>query len=103
MIGELMDDYREIHLLKFPYLHHLISVCVTSHSTQGTVWVNDFCLGRYWPEVGPQVTLYVPAATLRQGDNTLLLLELERAPCDHPDSCFVTLQIHHQINGPTPP
>ncbi|KAK3880575.1 hypothetical protein Pcinc_014933 [Petrolisthes cinctipes] len=70
---------------------------------KGIAWVNDFCLGRYWPDVGPQVTLYVPGAVMHRGDNTLLLLELERAPCDHPDSCFVTLQNHHQINGPTPP
>ncbi|KAH3705218.1 hypothetical protein DPMN_080285, partial [Dreissena polymorpha] len=35
---------------------------------KGIVFINDFNLGRYW-SVGPQQTLYVPAAILREGDN----------------------------------
>ena len=69
---------------------------------QGVAWVNDFCLGRYWPEVGPQVTLYVPSGVLHQGTNTLLLLEQEAAPCLTSDTCYVTLQETHVIDGPTP-
>ena len=69
---------------------------------QGVAWVNDFCLGRYWPEVGPQVTLYVPRGVLHQGTNTLLLLEQEAAPCLTPDTCHATLQDTHIIDGPTP-
>ncbi|OIJ90448.1 glycoside hydrolase family 35 protein [Streptomyces colonosanans] len=44
---------------------------------KGFVWVNGFLLGRYW-EIGPQVTLYLPAPLLVPGENTLTLLELER-------------------------
>jgi beta-galactosidase len=44
---------------------------------KGFVWINGTLLGRYW-EIGPQVTLYVPAPLLRPGDNTITVLELER-------------------------
>lgn len=43
---------------------------------KGLVWVNGFLLGRFW-EVGPQVTLYVPAPLLNAGANTITVLELE--------------------------
>ncbi|WP_228637383.1 beta-galactosidase family protein [Microtetraspora sp. AC03309] len=44
----------------------------------GYVWVNGFCLGRYW-SVGPQRTLYVPGPLLRTGDNEIVILELDAA------------------------
>ncbi|MGI6878331.1 beta-galactosidase [Microbacterium sp. gxy059] len=44
---------------------------------KGFVWVNGFLLGRHW-EVGPQVTLYVPAPLLRAGENEIVVLDLER-------------------------
>lgn len=46
--------------------------------TRGFVWVNGFCLGRYW-SVGPQETLYVPGPVLRDGVNEVWVLELEGA------------------------
>ena len=42
---------------------------------RGAVWVNDFCLGRFW-NVGPQRTLYLPAPVLRAGANQVVALEL---------------------------
>jgi len=45
---------------------------------KGFVWVNGLLLGRYW-EIGPQVTLYVPAPVLVAGVNTVTVLELEHA------------------------
>ncbi|WP_307843121.1 glycoside hydrolase family 35 protein [Streptomyces triculaminicus] len=45
---------------------------------RGFVWVNRFCLGRYWGR-GPQRALYVPGPVLREGDNELLVLECEGA------------------------
>ncbi|MER6582021.1 beta-galactosidase family protein [Nonomuraea sp. NPDC001023] len=49
--------------------------------TKGYVWVNGFCLGRYWDR-GPQRTLYLPWPLLRAGGNELVVLELDgcRAP-----------------------
>ncbi|MFC9176083.1 beta-galactosidase [Streptomyces sp. CS065A] len=46
--------------------------------TRGFVWVNGFCLGRYW-SAGPQETLYVPGPVLRDGVNEVWVLELEGA------------------------
>ncbi|MFE9406091.1 beta-galactosidase [Streptomyces sp. NPDC006530] len=42
---------------------------------RGFVWVNGFCLGRYWG-VGPQRSLYVPGAVLRGGSNEVWVLEV---------------------------
>jgi beta-galactosidase len=44
---------------------------------KGYVWVNGFCLGRYWDR-GPQRTLYLPWPLLRPGANEIVLLELDR-------------------------
>ena len=43
---------------------------------KGTVFLNGFTLGRFW-EIGPQKRLYIPAPLLREGENTLLILETE--------------------------
>lgn len=40
----------------------------------GIVWVNGFCLGRYW-NIGPQKTLYIPAPLLKQGANAIVIFE----------------------------
>ncbi|WP_028813971.1 glycoside hydrolase family 35 protein [Streptomyces flavidovirens] len=45
---------------------------------RGFVWVNGFCLGRYWA-AGPQEALYVPGPVLREGANEVWVLELESA------------------------
>uniref|UniRef100_A0A7N0TYL2 beta-galactosidase n=1 Tax=Kalanchoe fedtschenkoi TaxID=63787 RepID=A0A7N0TYL2_KALFE len=44
---------------------------------KGIAFVNKYNIGRYWPSVGPQCNLYVPAPMLRYGENTLVILELE--------------------------
>ncbi len=48
---------------------------------KGNVFVNGFNLGRYW-EKGPQKTLYVPAPLLKQGENEIIVLELEGTKTD---------------------
>jgi beta-galactosidase len=53
---------------------------------KGVVWINGFCLGRYWSR-GPQRTLYIPAPTLREAGNELIVLELHATP--HADVRFV--------------
>ncbi|KAF4409389.1 MULTISPECIES: beta-galactosidase family protein [Streptomyces] len=45
--------------------------------SKGYVWVNGFCLGRYWEERGPQRTLYLPWPLLREGRNDIVVLELD--------------------------
>lgn len=44
---------------------------------KGVVFINGFNLGRYWPLAGPQITLYVPRHILRQGKNTIVVIEYE--------------------------
>ncbi|KAH8377793.1 hypothetical protein KR093_007167 [Drosophila rubida] len=46
---------------------------------KGVAYVNGFNLGRYWPLAGPQITLYVPNELLKVGENSLVLLEYQRA------------------------
>lgn len=52
----------------------------TANWGKGVAFVNDHNLGRYWPLMGPQQTLYVPAPYLKKGRNTLVLVELEYVP-----------------------
>ena len=49
---------------------------------KGVAFVNGHNLGRYWPLIGPQLTLYVPAPYLKKGKNSLILVELEYVPKD---------------------
>lgn len=51
---------------------------------KGYIWLNGHNLGRYWPGVGPQVTLYVPGAWLHSApqNNELQILELETPSAD---------------------
>jgi hypothetical protein len=61
---------------------------------KGQAFVNDFNLGRYWPVVGPQKTLYVPATVLKPFPelNELVVFELVESPCgDDLNLCKVTL------------
>ncbi|XP_075490019.1 beta-galactosidase 17 isoform X1 [Primulina tabacum] len=44
---------------------------------KGVAFVNDFNVGRFWPSIGPQCTLYIPAPILQEGENILVILELE--------------------------
>ncbi|WP_432025645.1 glycoside hydrolase family 35 protein [Streptomyces sp. 1222.5] len=51
--------------------------------TRGFAWINGFGLGRYW-SVGPQRSLYVPGPVLREGENEVWLLELQRTGQERP-------------------
>lgn len=44
---------------------------------KGIAFVNGFNLGRFWPSRGPQCNLYVPAPVLQQGENIVVIIELE--------------------------
>jgi beta-galactosidase len=47
---------------------------------KGVVWVNGFCLGRYWSR-GPQRTLAVPGPVLRPGRNEVVVFEVHASAC----------------------
>lgn len=42
---------------------------------KGMVWVNGYCLGRFW-NVGPQQTLYLPGCWLKKGANEIVVLDI---------------------------
>ena len=68
---------------------------------QGQAFINGFNLGRYWPTMGPQVSLFVPAGVIypSPAKNTLLMVELESAPCDKAQDCYVAFQDTPDISG----
>ncbi len=43
--------------------------------SNGVVWVNGHCLGRYW-DIGPTQTMYLPAPWLKKGNNKVIVLDL---------------------------
>lgn len=49
---------------------------------KGFVFVNGFNLGRYWPLVGPQISLYIPKDLLKHGWNTIQVIELQKVPAN---------------------
>ncbi|KAL3191801.1 hypothetical protein MRX96_059535 [Rhipicephalus microplus] len=68
---------------------------------KGVAFVNGFNLGRYWPSIGPQVTLYVPGVLLRPypEENTVMLFETESPPQGKRTVSFVDMP---NIDGPVP-
>ncbi|XP_040004391.1 beta-galactosidase-1-like protein [Xiphias gladius] len=48
---------------------------------KGQIWINGVNLGRYWPNRGPQQTVYIPGPLLSTTlPNNITVLELEGAP-----------------------
>ncbi|KAM7287533.1 beta-galactosidase-like [Ixodes scapularis] len=68
---------------------------------KGVAILNGFNLGRYWPSIGPQVTLYVPGTLLLPYPqvNLVALFEMESAPEGLKTVKFVDVP---NIDGPTP-
>jgi beta-galactosidase len=42
---------------------------------KGDLWVNGYCLGRYW-NIGPTQTAYAPGCWLHAGENEIVILDL---------------------------
>jgi hypothetical protein len=71
--------------------------------SKGVVFINGFNLGRYWPIVGPQQTLYVPS-TLLVGScrkNKVIIFEQETPGCGN-SVCSIEFVDTPVIDGPTP-
>jgi len=71
---------------------------------KGVAFVNGFNLGRYWPLVGPQITLYSPANLFKAypAENRITLFELEESPCEDLGRCLIQFVKEPVLNGPTP-
>lgn len=72
--------------------------------TKGIAYLNGYCLGRYWPDVGPQVTLFTPGVWLKPYPqvNELIIFEQEPLRCILDDDCYVQFQNTPIIDAPTP-
>ncbi|KAI1298012.1 Beta-galactosidase [Halotydeus destructor] len=69
---------------------------------KGVAFINGMNIGRYWPDEGPQVTLYVPHVWLRpDSTNFIYLFETERSPCHSTSDCVVSFTKTHVLNGTT--
>ncbi|XP_043479664.1 beta-galactosidase-like isoform X2 [Leptopilina heterotoma] len=55
----------------------------TSGWGKGVAYINGYNIGRYWPLIGPQITLYIPGVILKLGKNELIVLEYEYASKSH--------------------
>ena len=80
---------------------------LSTFPTQGQAYVNGFNIGRYWPVLGPQIAMYVPATALsRAGYNMnskLVLFEVDNAPCQSTEKCYVEFLDRPLINGAVHP
>lgn len=54
---------------------------------KGMVWVNGINLGRFW-DIGPQYTLYLPGCWMKQGENEIVVMDIEPTG-------------HHSVRGVT--
>lgn len=50
-------------------------------------------LGRYWPHLGPQLTLFIPSVFVKKASkNYIALIEFENSTmCEVPEKCYVEL------------
>ena len=72
---------------------------------KGVAFINGFNLGRYWPSVGPQQTLYIPAPFIRPNclENEIVLFEMETpGSCISSGKCSIHLVDKHVIDGKVP-
>lgn len=71
---------------------------------KGVAFLNGHNLGRYWPQEGPQVTLYAPSSWfLGEELNYVALFETDYAPCMNSSmNCAVNWVVNHVINGTVP-
>ena len=77
--------------------------------SKGDILVNGFNLGRYWTEMGPQMTLYLPRTLLNEDcskTTQIIILEQDNAGCIKADGavgdCFITSVESPVLNGPVP-
>jgi hypothetical protein len=69
---------------------------------KGVAYVNKYNIGRYWPIVGPQVTLYTPGPWLNpSGTNSLTMIELLSTPCGNEQTCSIELVDYPILDKPT--
>ena len=88
---------------KIPSDTFLLPTTITNgYWPKGVAYINQYNLGRYWPVVGPQVTLYAPAPWLKpSASNSLTMVELQSSPCGTQTTCSVELVDYPILDKPT--
>ncbi|CAF4889475.1 unnamed protein product, partial [Rotaria magnacalcarata] len=73
-----------------------------SYWEKGVAYINRYNLGRYWPILGPQVTLYIPSPWLLPSTtNSLTMIELQSSPCGNEQTCSIELVDFPILDKPT--
>ncbi len=75
-VGQTCGNAPTVHTLTFQADEKADTWLELPGWGKGTVILNGFCLGRFW-EIGPQKRLYIPAPLLKEGENTLIIVETE--------------------------
>ncbi|CAF0809116.1 unnamed protein product [Adineta steineri] len=69
---------------------------------KGIAYINKYNLGRYWPVMGPQVTLYTPGIWLNPSTtNSITMIELQSSPCGSKQTCSIELVDYPILDKPT--
>ncbi|VIO97720.1 Uncharacterized protein BM_BM5835 [Brugia malayi] len=80
------------------YANHLADTFLNlSKWGKGQVFINGHNIGRYWPSIGPQITLYVPKPYLKH-HNTVIMLELEQPGNCQKQFCIINFIDHPIFN-----
>ncbi|CAK7206630.1 hypothetical protein SEUCBS139899_009430 [Sporothrix eucalyptigena] len=101
--------YRGTFLVDAPTdgdLSRLDTFLAVPAGVKGVVWVNGFCLGRYWV-IGPQQSLHLPGPVLRTGanlTNEVVVLELEPETVVSAKTTFTAIGLADRVwaNHPDP-
>ncbi len=57
-------------------------------------------LGKYWPSIGPQVTLYTPGSFITPNKlNFVSFIEFEGSACKEDENCYVKFIDYPIIDG----
>ncbi|KAL5279145.1 GLB1L family protein [Megaselia abdita] len=94
--SELIDNGPTIFFGQFQITNKILDTYLDTEGWgKGIVFVNGFNLGRYWPIVGPQITLYVPKEILAKGPNHVVVIEYQKMS----DSSEMTLTDEPKLDG----
>lgn len=90
-----MDKFTKVIILILNGIinqYNIISIDLYIFKGIALVRSNDTLtnLGRYWPNTGPQVTLYTPGAFITpRSTNSIVLVEFEGSSCQSNSDCIV--------------
>lgn len=83
-----------IYMAEFPVGKNMSTFLKMDKFTKGIALIGSdekfTNLGRYWPNKGPQVTLYTPGAFLKpNSNNQIVLIEFEGSECANESECYI--------------